>query len=674
MRAMQSVARKSDVAPHDAMSVVWDGLCQLRSAIKNHNGPIQFCTLSVGPVIECAINNSNGRSTRAKNDSNALTIFPRYPTNASHLRSNPDETVIAMEDVGEARIVQFGFLDEPLAKLVCAYLTPCFAPVWAAQRRRAIAVGHLAQTLDGKIATLGGDSKWIGGEENQTHAHRMRALSDAVLVGAKTLNRDKARLNVRRVSGPDPVRVVLGSSANLQSLIDASPAPIIVVGKSPSSDARAERLVIQPDASGWISPKTLLEALYQVGIASVYVEGGASTIDRFLEDYALDVLQVHIAPTVVGEGMSSFPRPGVRLMAEAQRLRAIDYIPVDDGIMLIARVPRSTANLTRTKPSQSFWHEGPAQYAIRNHRVAAPVHGWCQVEALYSAVSPGTERLIANGHVPPQLHETMRCPYMDGAFPYPVKYGYSVVGRVIVGPEDYVGKIVHALHPHQSVFNVRIEDMHLVPANVPAHRATLAANLETAVNAVWDARLALGQRVVIIGFGTIGSLIARVASTTPAVDLCIVESNPEKQALAQSLGFRVLPAQDVVPGSFDVAFHASGSEEGLQTALDAIGFEGTLIDVSWYGNRPVNVHLGGTFHSQRKRIVSSQVSSIASPMRARWTGARRMGLVMELLADDLFDKHISDSIAFEQLPRLFETSRCTSSLSILVDYCSSQAT
>lgn len=319
--------------------------------------------------------------------------------------------------------------------------------------------------------------------------------------------------------------------------------------------------------------------------------------------------------------------------------------------------------------ASALWFQAREAAAILPERLPPATDGWCEIRTHFSALSPGTERLVYNAQVPPELAEVMRCPYMGGAFPFPVKYGYSLVGTVSAGPEALLGQAVHVLHPHQDHCLVRCEDIYALPPGVPLRRATLASNLETAVNVLWDAQVCLGERALVVGFGIVGSLVARLLSFIPGVQLEIVDTAPGKQRIASEMGFCITHVDDLEP-SFDLAIHASASSEGLQVALDHVGFEGRVVDLSWYGTRPVTVQLGGTFHHQRKRIISSQVSSIAPAQRPRWDNRRRKDLVFDLLSRPEFDAHLTHAVAFGALPRLFQqlSRPPTEGLAYLVDY------
>jgi hypothetical protein len=302
--------------------------------------------------------------------------------------------------------------------------------------------------------------------------------------------------------------------------------------------------------------------------------------------------------------------------------------------------------------ARSFWLTGKGRSALKGETLSYRGGDWCVVQAMFSALSPGTERLVAGGKVPAALREEMTCPYMGGRFPFPVKYGYSLVGEVVQGPVELRGRKVHVLHPHQDVCVVRCRDVRPVPAGVPPARAALASNMETAVTAVWDSGVALGERVLVVGFGIVGSLIARVLGSGPAIDLVVLEKKRDRRRRAETMGFRTSGIP--VTGPFDVAFDASGTPAGLQAAIDSVGVEGRVVAVSWLGTEPARLDLGGSFHSRRKRIVGSQVSRIPGALAARWDAARRTELVFRLLERPELDLHVGPAVRFTELPSAFK--------------------
>ena len=303
--------------------------------------------------------------------------------------------------------------------------------------------------------------------------------------------------------------------------------------------------------------------------------------------------------------------------------------------------------------SRQFWLESTGAGAIRDVKLDEPVGEWCRIESEFTGVSPGTERLVALGLVPEEAGAAMRCQYMKGDFGFPVQYGYSLVGRCVDGPSELVGQRVHTMHPHQDVCYAEASAVFPVPDGVPAQRATLASNMETAVNAIWDSEAKPGERAAVIGFGIVGSLTARVFGMIPGTEVAIVDSASKKRETAAQLGFAA--RAEVEPGSCDLAFECSGSPLGLQTAIDAVGAEGRVIVMSWYGGRDTVLRLGAGFHHGRKRIISSQVSRLPPAMAFRWDYRRRKGLVFHLLESDVFDRHITHVLPFDELPRFFHS-------------------
>jgi NADPH:quinone reductase-like Zn-dependent oxidoreductase len=298
--------------------------------------------------------------------------------------------------------------------------------------------------------------------------------------------------------------------------------------------------------------------------------------------------------------------------------------------------------------ARSFWVAAPGRGEIRAERLPVPRADEVVVRALFSGVSRGTEALVFGGAVPAAEYERMRAPFQAGDFPAPVKYGYSSVGMVEHGPSELRGRNVFCLYPHQTRYVVPAAAVHALPERVPPARAVLAANLETAVNGLWDAAPRVGDRVAVIGAGTVGSLVAWLAARA-GCSVELVDVDARKSAIASALGVTFKTPGAATP-DVDVALHASGSEGGLATALELAGFEATVVELSWYGDRSPRVPLGATFHSRRLTLKSSQVGAIAPPQRARWSGTRRMQLVLELLAEPALDALISGESAFDDLP------------------------
>ena len=326
-------------------------------------------------------------------------------------------------------------------------------------------------------------------------------------------------------------------------------------------------------------------------------------------------------------------------------------------------------NPHRADSSRALWFVAQGNAALRAEPLPAPGRGCSMLRSLFSAISPGTERLVFAGEVPSAMRETMRVSYMGGDFGFPVKYGYSLVARVEASDDAALeGQLVHLLHPHQDVLIAANEDLFVVPPGIDEACATLASNLETAVNAVWDSGVTIGQSCLVVGFGIIGSLVARLLSRIPGVTVAVADRDETKTVLATKLGFDAFAPEDVA-GPFDLAFHASASAEGLQLCIDRTGFEGRIIDASWYGTREVHLALGGSFHSERKRIISTQVSAIPPELVRRWTYRRRKSLVFDLLRDPVFARHITQVITFAELPAWYNGGGLTRpGLARVVDY------
>lgn len=308
------------------------------------------------------------------------------------------------------------------------------------------------------------------------------------------------------------------------------------------------------------------------------------------------------------------------------------------------------------RPSaRALWTVGPGEAEIRSEALPPLAPGDARVRTIVSAISGGTESLVLAGKVPPSEFDRMRAPRQTGDFPFPVKYGYAAVGIVEDGPADWVGHLAFVLHPHQDRFVVPVTALTRVPDDIPPERAALTANLETALNAVWDSGIGPGDKIAIIGAGVVGSLIAAIASRMPAVDLTLIDIDQTKAARAETFGarFSTLAEAAELADDFDCVFHTSGHGAGLAAALDLAGFEAKIIELSWYGAHEVTVPLGQSFHSQRLQIIASQVGHIPPHRRARFDYARRMRVVAELLDDIRLDTLIGETFAFEDAPHRF---------------------
>jgi NADPH:quinone reductase-like Zn-dependent oxidoreductase len=301
------------------------------------------------------------------------------------------------------------------------------------------------------------------------------------------------------------------------------------------------------------------------------------------------------------------------------------------------------------KNAEALWYVGPGHAEIRSDMLGKLAPGQILVQALYSAISRGTERLVLAGRIPETEFERMRAPFMGGSFPFPVKYGYSAVGRVECGPDELRDRIVFALHPHQSAYILPADAVVPLPDGLPPARAVLAANMETALNAMWDAAPAAADKIAVVGAGVVGALVAWLCGRLPGVQVTLVDVEPSRARLAQALGSD-FAEPDAAPRDCDLVFHASGTALGLATALDLAGEEATVLELSWYGAGEIAVPLGGAFHSRRLRLISSQVGRVAPSHRVRWTPRRRLAAALNLLDDSRLEALLSPPVRFHELP------------------------
>jgi threonine dehydrogenase-like Zn-dependent dehydrogenase len=313
--------------------------------------------------------------------------------------------------------------------------------------------------------------------------------------------------------------------------------------------------------------------------------------------------------------------------------------------------PESTAPAA----ARAFRVRQPGTGEIVSVDLTAPGPDDVEVRTIASGVSRGTETLVFTGGVPESEYAAMRGPFQVGDLPGPVTSGYLSVGIVESGPQELVGRHVFTLHPHQTRYVVPASAVTPVPDGVPDHRAVLAGTLETAVNALWDAAPLIGDRVAVVGGGMVGLCAARLLAGVPGVEVTLIDVNPLRHKEASALGVRFARPSEAFAATgrdLDLVIHASATGAGLQTSLDLLGTEGTVVDLSWYGRREVTVGLGGSFHSKRLTIRSSQVGRVGPSRSARRTMAERLALALRLLEDPAYDVLLSGTTPFEELPDL----------------------
>jgi threonine dehydrogenase-like Zn-dependent dehydrogenase len=301
------------------------------------------------------------------------------------------------------------------------------------------------------------------------------------------------------------------------------------------------------------------------------------------------------------------------------------------------------------RPERAFWLRAPGNGEIRAVELPDPGPDDVVVRTLRSGISRGSEMLVFRGAVPAAERSRMRAPFQEGDFPGPVKYGYLNVGAVEEGPAELRGRTVFCLYPHQTAYVVPAGAVAVVPEEVPASRAVLAGTVETAVNALWDAGPLVGDRVAVVGAGMVGCCVARLLRQFPAVQVSLVDVDPGRAAVAAALGVDFALPEEADTG-VDLVVHTSATSAGLQRSLELLAPEGTVLDLSWYGDTEVRLSLGGAFHAGRLGIRSSQVGTLSPARASRRTTADRLALALELLRDPAFDSLLTGESPFDELP------------------------
>jgi 2-desacetyl-2-hydroxyethyl bacteriochlorophyllide A dehydrogenase len=302
-----------------------------------------------------------------------------------------------------------------------------------------------------------------------------------------------------------------------------------------------------------------------------------------------------------------------------------------------------------TRDAHACWLRSPGRAEIRPVTLSDPGPEEVLVRTLHSGISRGTETLVFQGGVPASQYAVMRAPFQEGDFPGPVKYGYLSVGVVEEGPPALRDRTVFCLYPHQTAYVVPASAVCAVPDGVPPMRAVLAGTVETAVNALWDAAPLVGDRVTVVGAGMVGCCVAALLARFPGVRVQLVDVDPDRAGVAAALGVEFAPPAQAAGGR-DLVVHASATSAGLQRSLELLAPEGTVVELSWYGDRSVSLELGGSFHSGRLTIRGSQVGTVSPVRKASRTNASRLALALDLLRDPAFDALITGESRFDQLP------------------------
>jgi len=242
-------------------------------------------------------------------------------------------TLFFVDNELRVEVLQTGQLNPPAIEFISSFISLCVMPAQAFKTQKAISILHLAQSIDGRMATLNHNSRWISNTENLVYVHRMRALTDAILIGSNTLLKDKPALTVRYVKGPNPVKVIVGNSAKYFTSILESRDRVIHLVTMPVPNRKGVESIVMEGVSGQIHPANILSQLYQQGIYSVYIEGGAYTISAFIREKAADIINFYIAPVIMGSGISIDFR-GIDSVEDAICIQNCKYTPMGEGMLI----------------------------------------------------------------------------------------------------------------------------------------------------------------------------------------------------------------------------------------------------------------------------------------------------------------------------------------------------
>jgi len=307
----------------------------------------------------------------------------------------------------------------------------------------------------------------------------------------------------------------------------------------------------------------------------------------------------------------------------------------------------------KTFETESFWINKKNNSCIKKHIIDAPGKSEALIKTIYSGISYGTEKIVYTGDVPKSQRELMRCPYQMGDFGSDVKYGYINVGKVIKGSSKYNNKYVYTLFPHQTVYVLSEADLILIPKSIPLQRCLLTANMETAINGMWDTLPSCGDKVLIIGAGIVGFLMAYVLKSIIGIEVLLVDIEKSKKQLAEKFNFNFKTS---VPKDYqaNIIYECSGNSSIINTLSSHIKDEATICVLSWYGNSISKINFGKEFLSKRVKFIFSQVSKVSHNRSKYWNNYSRRELAIKLLNDNKLDYLIEkDYINFYDLPKFF---------------------
>jgi len=307
----------------------------------------------------------------------------------------------------------------------------------------------------------------------------------------------------------------------------------------------------------------------------------------------------------------------------------------------------------KTFETESFWINKKNNSCIKKHIIDAPGKSEALIKTIYSGISYGTEKIVYTGDVPKSQRELMRCPYQMGDFGSDVKYGYINVGKVVKGSPKYNNKYVYTLFPHQTVYVLSEADLILIPKSIPLQRCLLTANMETAINGMWDTLPSCGDKVLIIGAGIVGFLMAYVLKSIIGIEVLLIDIEKSKKQLAEKFNFNFKTS---IPKDYqaNIIYECSGNSSIINTLSSHIKDEATICVLSWYGNSISKINFGKEFLSKRVKFIFSQVSKVSHNRSKYWNNYSRRELAIKLLNDNKLDYLIEkDYINFYDLPKFF---------------------
>ncbi len=311
---------------------IWEAILLLKKKLISNEDPMVYAILSFQESETKVYINEYDASVA---DYPSIVIAEHVMKQLNGLHSR-----FSQKGLMEIELKKSGKFSSEQLSFIKLYLPYALLPNYAKKEKRAVVVSHFAQSLDGKIATHSGQSQWIGNKENLIHAHRMRALCDAILIGSNTLKKDNPSLTVREVTGENPVKIVVGSAedGDFTSLVKNKAKVLYFTNKSNNKVASCVETIIGTSANGHISCEKILNALFAKGIHSIYIEGGNKTSSLFLKENSIDIVQLHIAPMILGSGIDNFSLPSINSIDESITFNKYFFTPIGNHIMFTGEV------------------------------------------------------------------------------------------------------------------------------------------------------------------------------------------------------------------------------------------------------------------------------------------------------------------------------------------------